>query len=103
MAPRPLEKRADFITRLKKSAEQGATEVRFGGHHFTHAVCREGEVWRLRLLETTAEERDAYLAERGFFMPESQEEIAKPRTLRFEAPSLDKLIARIKKMPWPGA
>lgn len=100
MAPRLPESFESFATRLPSALAQGQTEVRFGGHHFSHAVCLEAGVFRVRRLETTKEEAEAYLAEHGLFMPEHNEAIAKPRTLVFEAASLDELLATLKQR-WP--
>lgn len=101
MAPRALESRDAFITRLKQAAAAGQTQVRFGAHHFTHAACLEGGVWRVRRLEHTREEADAYLKEHGYFMPESAEAISRPRTLVFEAPTLEALVAEFEKRDFP--
>ena len=76
--------------------------VPFGAHHFTHAACREDGAWRVRRLEFTTEEAEAYRkANDGMFMPESAEEISKPRTLIFEAPTLEALVAELQKRDWP--
>jgi hypothetical protein len=98
MAPRRPESRRELAKRLRDSFAHGASVVRFGRHHFSHAVCRESDQWRVRALETTAEERDAYMAEHGMFMPESQEAIAKPRTLLFESKSLDDVLAHVDRL-----
>lgn len=102
MAPRALESLAQFAARLAREAAAGRREVRFGGHHFTHAVCLEEGVWRVRRLECTTEEIDAYqAAHRGFFMPESVEEISTPRTLVFEAPTVKAVVKRLRTLKWP--
>lgn len=101
MAPRPLESRESFLVRLKRDAAAGRTEVRFGAHHFTHAACLEDGVWRVRRLEFTREESDAFLKEHGHFMPEDAEDLGKPRTLVLEAPTLDALAAELGKRAWP--
>lgn len=101
MAPRALESLDDFIKRLKRDAAAGRTEIRFGGHHYTHAACDEQGTWRVRRLEYTQAEADEYLAKHNYFMPESAEAISKPRTLVFEAASLDALIKKLKSVSWP--
>lgn len=100
MAPRLPETFESFALRLPNAIAQGKREVRFGGHHFSHAVCLEEGVFRVRRLETSKEEAEAYLAEHGIFMPEHNEAIAKARTLVFEAASLDELLATLKQR-WP--
>jgi hypothetical protein len=89
-----------FLSRLKRAIAKGQTEVRLGQHHFSHAVCVEDEHFRVRRLEATREEMDAYRAAHGMFMPESLEEISKPRTLVFEATSLD-AVAKWLAARWP--
>lgn len=101
MAPRPLESRESFVARLRRAAADGRTEVRFGAHHFTHAACLEDGVWRVRRLEHTREEAEAFLKQHGRFMPEDAEDLGRPRTLVFEAPTVDALVAELGKRPWP--
>lgn len=101
MAPRPLESRDQFATRLKREAADGATEVRFGAHHFSHAACLEAGTWRVRRLEYTREQAEAFMKQHGHFMPENAEDLGRPRTLVFEAPTLDALIAELEKRAWP--
>ena len=102
MAPRPLEPREAFVARLRRAAAEGRTELRFGAHHFSHAACLEAGTWRVRRLEYTREEADARRAANGGrFMPEDAEDLGQPRTLVFEAPTLDALIAELEKRPWP--
>jgi len=101
MAPRALETKPEFLKRLKRDAAAGQNVVPFGAHHFTHAACREDGAWRVRRLEYTQEEADAYLKANGMFMPESAEEISRPRTLVFDAPTLEALIAELETHAWP--
>lgn len=101
MAPRPPESLDAFLARLSERAATGVEVIPFGQYHHSHAVCREGELWRVRRLEHTSEEAEAYLAEHGYFMPESAEAISKPRTLVFEASSLQELVAMFRERPWP--
>ena len=100
MAPRPPESCEAFLKRLKAALDRGETVVPFGRHHFDRAVCREGGRWRVRALETTVEECEAYLKEHGIFMPEHQEEIAKPRTILFETALFEELVSHLKALSW---
>jgi hypothetical protein len=95
MAPRLPETFEAFEARARQALEKGQAQVRYGLHHHSHALCSEDGVFRVRQLETTAEEAEAYLKEHGIFMPEHNEEIAKPRTLLFEASTLDEVLAWI--------
>jgi len=101
MAPRSPESRQDFIARLRERAAAGDDEIRFGRHHFTHAACREDDVWRIRRLEFSQADADAFREEHGMFMPENAEAISKPTTLVLEAASLDDLVSQILDGPWP--
>ena len=101
MAPRAPETFKAFKKRLKKSLKEGRSEIRYGLHHFSHAVCLEEGVFRVRRLEFTQEEADAYMREHGAFMPEQAEAISKPRTLEFEAANLDALLDLLEQR-WPS-
>lgn len=105
MAPRPPESKQDFFARLRQAvaeAEDGEDlELRFGHHHFSHALCREGSRWLVRRLEHDADAAAAYLAEHGTFMPEHAEMLAKPGAVVHEAGSLDELIAALDRGRWP--
>ena len=101
MAPRPPETLKAFLMRLKKALEAGQKEVRYGLHHHSHAACLENGVFRVRRLEYTQEAADEYMLEHGMFMPESAEEISRPRTLEFEA-TTRKALAEILKQHWPS-
>ena len=101
MAPRPPESFEAFTARLERALADGATEIRFGRYHHDRAVCVEDGLYRVRRLETTQEEAEAYLRKHGIFMPEHNELISKPRTLLFEAASVDALLARLKD-GWPA-
>jgi hypothetical protein len=100
VAPRAPETFEAFLSRLRGTLDQGGTQLRFGQHHFSHAVCVEDGVYRVRRLECTKEEAEAYLREHGIFMPEHAEAISAPRTLVFEAPTLDGLIDFLRER-WP--
>ena len=100
MGPRLPESFENFGTRLRAAVAAGGSEVRFGEYHHSQAVCVEDGVYRVRQLETSAEEAEAYLAEHGIFMPEHNEEIAKPRTLVLEAASVEAVLAALKPR-WP--
>ena len=105
MAPRPLETRDQFIARLRQAHARGACpELRFGGHHYTHAVVVEGGVWRVRPLVLERAKADAYLAEHGMFMPEHAEMLSEPGPeVLLEASSLDALCVALRAGPWPLA
>ncbi len=100
MAPRLPEPFDAFVRRLQTALKEGHTEIRYGRHHHSHAVCLEDDVFRVRRLEVTKEEAEAYMREHGMFMPESAEAISKPRTLEFETANLDALFEVLKKN-WP--
>lgn len=100
MAPRPPETLEAFLARLTRGLEEGRAEVRLGQHHASHAVCVEDGVYRVRRLEHTREEAEAYLAEHGIFMPEHAEVISQPRTLVLEAPTLEALTDALQRS-WP--
>ena len=101
MAPRALESREAFLVRLRAAVAEGATDVRFGQYHFTHAACFEGDVWRVRRLECAPEDAEAYLAEHGIFMPEHAEVLSKPGEIVFEAASLDEVERALCDRAWP--
>ncbi|WAS92705.1 hypothetical protein [Nannocystis punicea] len=103
MAPRPLEPLDAFITRLRRAAPTVAQQpVRFGGHHFSHAVVVEDGRWRVRPLVLDREVADNFLKERGYFMPENAEALSQPGDpVLLEADSLEQLIEGIKGMKWP--
>ncbi|MDC0717557.1 hypothetical protein [Nannocystis bainbridge] len=103
MAPRPLEPLDAFIARLRGSAATIAAQpVRFGGHHFSHAVTLEQGRWRVRPLVLDRAKADAFLKERGHFMPENAEALSEPGDpVRLEADSLEALIELIEREAWP--
>lgn len=102
MAPRPLEPRDAFITRLRDDAAAGRLPVGFGGHHFTCAVVHEDGVWRIRRLHLDRARAEAYRAEHGMFMPEHAEMLSEPGPIVvLEAASLEDLITGLRALPWP--
>jgi hypothetical protein len=103
MAPRPLEPLDAFITRLRRAAPLApGAQVRFGGHHFSHAVVMEDGRWRVRPLVLDRAKADAFLKEHGHFMPENAEMLSEPGDpVRFEADSLEGLIALLEGAKWP--
>jgi hypothetical protein len=103
MAPRPLETRDALIARIRAAGDAIArTPLRFGGHHFTHAVVVERGRWRVRPLVLDRARADAYLKEHGMFMPEHAELLSEPGPdVWLEAGSLEELIAALKAAPWP--
>ena len=101
MAPRAPESRVHFFRRLRSAIAQGQTEVRFGYHHFSHAVCVEDGLFRIRKLELTAAKANAYLEQHGAFMPEHAEALSTPGELVFEGASLDAVVEELDKSGWP--
>ncbi|PCC69674.1 hypothetical protein SAMN02745121_04098 [Nannocystis exedens] len=103
MAPRPLEPLDHFIARLRRSAPLTAgAQVRFGGHHFSHAVVVEDGRWRVRPLVLDRARADAFLQERGYFMPENAEDLSEPGDpVVLEADSLEGLIELLRGAKWP--
>lgn len=102
MAPRALESRDEFLKRLQAAAKDGHTQVRFGQHHFSHAVLLEGGTWRVRRLTLSREKADAYFKKHDMFMPEHAEMLSEPGDdVAFEAPTLDALVAAFRARPWP--
>ncbi len=100
MAPRTPETLTEFIKRLTQAIEEERDEVRFGQHHFSHAICMEDGRFRVRRLESTPEEVEAFRKEHGYFMPENLEEISKPGELVHEAENLVNLQAWLTSR-WP--
>ena len=91
-----------FIARLRQAVASGAREVRFGGHHFSHAVVAEDDRWRVRKLVLDRATADAYLKKHGHFMPENAENLSEPgEPVVFEAADLDGLIALLQTAKWP--
>lgn len=103
MAPRPLETRDQLIARLRAAGDAIArTPLRFGAHHFTHAVVVEGGRWRVRPLVLDRAKAEAYRAEHGMFMPEHAEMLSEPGPdIWLEAGSLAELITALAAAPWP--
>ena len=100
MAPRPPESLHEFMKRLKRAINDGQTEVPFGAYHFNHAVCIEDGAFRVRRLEATTEDIEAFRAEHGMFMPENLEALSRPKTLVHEAKTLDALASWLEPR-WP--
>lgn len=91
-----------FLARLRQAVAQGAREVRFGGHHHSHAVVAEDGRWRVRKLVLDRATADAFLKERGYFMPENAEVLSEPgEPVVFEADDLEGLIALLQTAKWP--
>jgi hypothetical protein len=102
MAPRVPEAFDQFVARAKDSLANGATEVRYGLHHFSHAIVVEPNgTFAVRRLEYSEEERLAYYEERGMFTPEAAEMISKPRSVVWTAATLDALLAIVQRN-WPS-
>jgi len=101
MAPRLPEAFEQFEQRARSALSGGASEVRFGRHHHSHAIVTEPDgSFAVRRLEYTQAERDAYFAAHRMFMPESAEQISKPRTVVATTRTLDEVL-QIVKRSWP--
>lgn len=103
MAPRPLETKAQFVDRLRRTWKaDGSARVGLGGHHWTHGVVLEGGVLRVRRLVLDRAKADAYRQQHGMFMPEHAEDLSEPTgAVVYEATTLDALIALVEAGPWP--
>ncbi|MEW5740948.1 MAG: hypothetical protein AB1938_18655 [Myxococcota bacterium] len=102
MAPRPPETLEQFLARLREAAKAGHSQVRFGLHHFSHAVLREGDVWRVRRLVLEQEKADAYRKKHGKFMREDAEMLSEPGgPVLLEAASVDALVEAFRARQWP--
>ncbi len=103
MAPRFLESRDALIARLRAAGERVVHQpLRFGGHHFTHAVVVEHGAWQVRRLELDRAKAEAYLAEHGMFMPEHAEMLSEPGPdVVLTAGSLEDLVTAIQAAAWP--
>ncbi len=103
MAPRPLESRAQFITRLRSQARTlGKQPIGVGQHHFSHAVVKEEDVFRLRRLVVNKEKYEAHMKEHRSYMPEHAEMLSEPTgAIVLEAPTLEELITQLEAARWP--
>lgn len=101
MAPRPLESKEQVVARLRAVAARSGEVMRFGGHHFSHAiVVHEGE-WQVRRLVLDRAKGEAYLAKHGTFMPEHAEMLSEPGdVVLLAAGSREELIAALLRA-WP--
>ena len=100
MAPRMPESVQQFETRFRAAAARGDTEIRFGLHHYSHAIVREGDTWSVRPLELDRAKADAYRAEHKMFMPEHAEMLSEPGPTAVFAGTLDQVIAKLPSI-WP--
>lgn len=103
MAPRPLESRDALIARIRAAGDRIAHEpLRFGGHHHSHAIVVDRGRWQVRPLVLDRARADAYLKERGMFMPEHAEMLSEPGPeIILEADSLEGLITALMAVPTP--
>lgn len=95
MAPRPLETVEQFTARFRKAVQDGQSEVRFGGHHFTHAIVLEDGTWCVRRLVLDPARAERYRREHGYFMPETAEMLSEPGGEILARGSVDEVLARL--------
>lgn len=100
MAPRMPESLKDFAKRFRAAADSGETQIRFGRHHYSHAIVLEDGVWRVRGLVLDHAKAEAYRAEHRMFMPEHAEMLSEPGPdILFEG-TVDEVLAKLPKI-WP--
>lgn len=100
MAPRMPESLKDFANRFRAAADRGDSQIRFGLHHYSHAIVLEDGVWRVRGLVLDRAKAEAYRAEHGMFMPEHAEMLSEPGPdILFEG-TVDEILAKLPKI-WP--
>ena len=54
MAPRAIESKEQVVARLRGVAGRAGEVMRFGGHHFTHAIVVRDGAWQVRRLVLSA-------------------------------------------------
>ena len=103
MAPRRPETREHFIERLRYAATRNPVPpVRFGGAHYSHVAMMVDGRWQVRGLVVAWARAEAFLRERGRFMPEDAEEIAEPGTrVLLDAADVEALVRELEAGPWP--
>lgn len=101
MAPRAPESPDAFVQRLQAAVDNGARQVPFGVHHWSHVVCAEDGAWRLREWVLDVEKAKAYQETHGIFMPEHAEMLSAPGPkVLLEAATLPDFIALLRQR-WP--
>ena len=101
MAPRAIESKEQVVARLRGVAAREGEVMRFGGHHFTHAIVVRGGEWQVRRLVLDPAKGAAYLAKHGTFMPEHAETLSEPGdAVLLAAGSREGLIAALLR-GWP--
>lgn len=98
MAPRPLETVEQFATRFRQAARDGQSEVRFGGHHFTHAIVLEDGTWCVRRLVLDPVRAEAFRREHGYFMPETAEMLSEPGGDILLRGTVDEVLSRLPEL-----
>jgi hypothetical protein len=102
MAPRPIESREQVLGRLRAVAGREGEVMRFGGHHFTHAVVVRDGQWQVRRLVLDRAKGEQYLQEHGMFMPEHAEMLSEPGDeVVVAGGSREELIAAVTAGVWP--
>ena len=91
-----------LINDAKQSLAKSAGEVmRFGGHHFTHAIVVRDGAWQVRRLVLDPAKGAAYLAEHGMFMPEHAEMLSEPGDEVLLAAESREALAAALLVAWP--
>ncbi len=101
MAPRPLESKEQVVARLRAATARSGEVMRFGGHHFSHAIVVRAGEWQVRRLVLDQAKGEAYLAKHGAFMPEHAETLSEPGdVVLLAAASREALIVALLR-DWP--
>jgi hypothetical protein len=101
MAPRPLESKEQVVARLRAATARSGEVMRFGGHHFSHAIVVRAGEWQVRRLVLDQAKGEAYLAKHGTFMPEHAETLSEPGdVVLLAAASREALIVALLR-DWP--
>ena len=98
MAPRMPETLKDFAKRFRAAAKAGETQIRFGRHHYSHAIVLEDGVWRVRGLVLDDAKVEAYRAQHRTFMPEHAEMLSEPGPIVVFEGTIDEVLAKLPKI-----
>jgi len=101
MAPRAIESKEQVVARLRGVAGRAGEVMRFGGHHFTHAIVVRDGAWQVRRLVLDPAKGAAYLAEHGMFMPEHAEMLSEPGDEVLLAAESREALAAALLVAWP--